>query len=206
MTKELDVLVLENRPRAAEPAVAALEAAGHRVHRCHDPGDRGFPCRGVAAPELCPMEGSIDVALVVRHDVTPRPTALEDGVSCAIRSRVPLVEDGSDLLDPFDPWLAERVGPDQDVVAACVAAASSAYEPLKATVIERIDRLLVAGRIDPEGVTCEIERDGLSLRVHLRVPAEVDDALAQALAVRTLDAVRVSGRTYGRIDVQVTGT
>jgi hypothetical protein len=206
MTKSLDVLVLENRPRVAEAASVQLEEAGHRVHRCHDPGDRGFPCRGVASPELCPMEGEIDVALVVRRDVTPRPTPTEDGVSCAIRARVPLVEDGPDVLDPFEPWLAGRVGPDHDVVAACVAAAHGAFEPLKATILQRIERLLVARGVDPGDAGCEIERDGSSLRVQLRLPVEVDEPLAQALAVRSLDAVRAAGRTYGRVDVQVTGT
>jgi len=33
-------------------------------------------------------------------------------VSCAIRAGVSVVEHGSDILDPFEPWLAGRVGDD----------------------------------------------------------------------------------------------
>ena len=114
----LDVLVVENRPGVAADAVAALGRAGHRVHRCHDDDDRGFPCRGVVEPDTCPLVGAVDVTLVVRRGVTPRPTGLEHGVSCSLRSRVPVVEDGPTALDPFDGWLAGRVRTGQPVVDA----------------------------------------------------------------------------------------
>ena len=57
--------------------------------------------------------------------------AAEDGVRCAIRAGVPIVEDGSDFYDPFDPWVARRVGPHDDLVAECVAAADRRFDELR---------------------------------------------------------------------------
>ena len=203
MTRSLDVLVVENRNGAADAAVRTLEAAGHRVHRCHSPGDRGFPCRGVADPEGCPIDGHIDVAVLVRRKVTPRPTPLEDGVSCALRAGVPIVEDGPAALDPFEPWIADRVRPDGDVVVACALAADRAFDPLREKVRSKIAPLLVAAGIDPALVGCDVDPTALALRVHLDLPVAVDTGLEQALGVRVLDAVRASGRTYGQVHVQV---
>jgi len=121
MTENMDVLVIESRRHYADQAVATLEAAGHRVLRCFDPGDEGFPCRGVTRPDECPIDRGVDVALVVRPRVAPQPTPLETGVSCALHAGVLLVEKGTASRDPFDPWLARRVG-DEGVVAACEAA------------------------------------------------------------------------------------
>ena len=120
MTKTIDVLVVESHPHAADRAAAALERAGHRVHRCHDEESRGFPCRGVVDRSACPLSSPIDVALVVRRRINPRPTRLEDGVSCAIRADIPIVEEGSEILDPFTPWITQRLGPGSDVVSACI--------------------------------------------------------------------------------------
>ena len=102
--------VLESVPAAAERAAIALRGGGHRIHRCYEPGERGFPCKGVRDPAACPLEAGVDVAVLVRPRVAPRPTALETGVSCALRAGIPLVEQGREALDPFAPWVAARVG------------------------------------------------------------------------------------------------
>lgn len=127
--RPLDVLVIESHQGAAAPASDDLAAAGHRVHRCRDDRSHGFPCRGVVDPDACPLAAQTDVALVVRWRIDPRPTELEQGVTCALRARVPLVEAGPAALDPYAPYLAGRV--DGDVVAMCEAAstASHAREP-----------------------------------------------------------------------------
>jgi hypothetical protein len=59
--------------------------------------------------EHCPLAAHADVALLVRDRVAPYPTPLEQGAMCAVRAGVPLVEDGSAALDPYEPWLAARV-------------------------------------------------------------------------------------------------
>jgi hypothetical protein len=206
MTRSLDVLIMESQRGAARAAEEALLAAGHTVHRCHEADDRGFPCVGVTRPEDCPMDQRVDVALLVRPHVDPRPTPLEEGVSCAIRAGVPLVEDGSDLLDPFDPWVAERIATEMDVVAACTLAAERALDPLRADILERLSILLTGRGVRPDQVECRLIRHGQSLAVELEVPGVVDQRLQQAMAVRVLDAVRASHRTYGEVDVHVTGS
>jgi hypothetical protein len=203
MMRTMNVLVVESHPHAADAAAAALEDAGHRVHRCYDKGAKGFPCRGILDPAACPLESSIDVALVVRRHINPRPTRLEDGVRCAIRAGVPIVEDGTEVLDPYTPWIAQRLGPHADVVQACRLAASGGLEPLYTKIHERIAALLTSVAIDPASIRCRIEPSGHRLDVHLELPVVVTRGMEQALAVRVLDAVRSSGRTFGNVDVHV---
>lgn len=127
--RSLDVLVIESRPGSGSSDAGRLEAAGHRAHRCYPdvrPGPDPLPardrylCTGVTKGS-CPIDEGVDVALLVRRRVVPRPVAREAGVSCALRAGVPVVEDGPAVLDPFEPWLAGRVA--GDVVAACEVAA-----------------------------------------------------------------------------------
>lgn len=198
MVDTLDVLLIEGQTHGADVAAAELGAAGHRVHRCFQPGDRGFPCAGITDPAGCPIDRAVDVALLVRSHVAPRPTALERGVSCAIRAGVPIVEDGPPILDPFEPWLAART--DGNVSEACVAAAGSSFDPLRHDIAARTALLLDAAGIDPASLACAIEQHFPRLLVVLSGPT-VSKRLKQALAVRVLDAVRASGRTYGAVDV-----
>src|SRR3546814_11583513 len=114
----MDVLLIQSRPGAARAAAESLEAAGHRVHLCHEPGEPAFPCKGLVDPSSCPLEGHIDVALLVRPRIAPRTTAVEDGVTCALRAGVPLVEQGSQVLAPYAPWVTLRPPPDANAVAA----------------------------------------------------------------------------------------
>jgi hypothetical protein len=203
MTERLDVLVVESSPRAGAAAVAALEASGHRVHRCHDDDHRGFSCRGMTEDQGCPVEQGIDVALLVRSRVMPKPTAFEDGVRCAIRAGVPLVEDGPEVLDPFAPWVADRLEPGADVVGAVEAAVDNGFDPLRRRIEARIAPLASSIGVEPTAVRSRIERVGSSLEVHLDLPVAVPKSAAQALAVRVLDAVRTMGRTIGNVDVFV---
>ena len=73
MSHELDVLLLEDRIGAGEVERTILEAAGHRVHRCHDRlDDDGFACRGITGDGRCPLDEPIDVALLIRRSDTSR--------------------------------------------------------------------------------------------------------------------------------------
>jgi hypothetical protein len=205
----LEVLVIESDPGVGESDARALEAAGHRVHYCYRtslgpaPGrvatrDR-YLCTGVTEG-ACPLEQGIDVALLVRQRPLTRPGAREGGVSCALRADVPVVEDGPDLLDPFEPWLAGRATGDADVASTCEAAASASFDPLLDAIRARTRQLLVAASIDPSSVTCRFATAWPRLHVMLAGPP-IPDGLEQALAVRVLDAVRADGRTFGQIDV-----
>jgi hypothetical protein len=196
---ELDVMVLESEPGAACTAVTALRRAGHRVHRCHEPGLGSFPCNGLLDAKTCPLAAHVDVTLLVRSHVSPTPTPFEDGVSCAIRAGVPLVEAGPEVLDPFEPWVSVRAG-GHDLVAACETAALRRLEPLLLAIRDRIDLLLARRAVDPATVDCHVERDGHRMRVRL-TGADFDSRLRQALAVRVLDGVRAGRAMVGDVDV-----
>jgi hypothetical protein len=201
MSRPLDVLVIESRPGAAAEAVRALEEAGHRPLTCRDEAS-GLPCRGVASPDDCPLAHRPDVALLVRSRVDPRVTSLETGARCALRAGVPVVESGSAALDPFEPWLAGRVGA-EGVVAACEAGAARALDELRREIFRRVAPTLSAVGIPVCDARCTVEDVDLRLRVRFDLPAPVDRAVQQALAVRVLDALRSSRRTFGGVDVSV---
>lgn len=102
------VLIMESDPSAAAGLVAELQDRGHEVVRCHDPSAPAFPCNALTG--RCPLDDDpVEVAVVVREHPWPRPTALERGVTCAIRARVPLVVAGRVVLNPYEPWATEVV-------------------------------------------------------------------------------------------------
>lgn len=197
MSTPLDVLVVENRRHAADAAVADLEAAGHHVHRCFDPDSPGFPCQAIREPGTCPLDQGVDVALSVRDRIEPRPTRYEQGISCAIRAGVPIAEVGPQALDPFEPWVTCRIT--NDVAVGVATAAERGLDELRRAVIRRI-RPLVADPDLAQAIACTFERSGHRLVVHLSGPA-VGPRIEQAMAVRVLDAVWSSNRTYGQVDV-----
>ena len=147
MTTSLDVLMIESDPGIASGPATDLLEAGHRLHWCHDSIDHGFRCRGLLEPSTCPLEQHVDVAFVARDGVNPRPTALEAGVRCAIRAHVPIVEQGTEILDPFAPWVTERIMRGDDAVAACERAAANTHGSLEASIRSRISGLLAASTI-----------------------------------------------------------
>ena len=74
----MDILVTESASGAARAAAEHLEAAGHRVHRCHDTSASTFPCAGLTSE--CPLDaGAIDLVLTVRGHVRMTPAPAEDG-------------------------------------------------------------------------------------------------------------------------------
>ncbi len=161
MTKTLDVLVVGSDPLATERGASGRsQARATGSTAAIEPGETAFPCVGLTDPDRCPLDQAIDVTLLVRRGIHPRPMPAEDGVRCAIRAGVPIVEDGSDFYDPFDPWVARRVGPSDDVVAECVAAADRRFDQLRALVRERIARLAAAAGTSANEVTCRIEPTG----------------------------------------------
>ena len=203
MTRPLNVMVIESHGGAGAEAARALGAAGHRVQRCHDDDSRGFPCRGVIDPTDCPLARHTDVALLVRRRVTPTPTALEQGVACAIRAGVPVVEAGPDALDPYGPWVAARV--EDDVVATCEAASEAALGGLRRDILRLAGPVFAGAGITAGEAECRLEPDATQLRVRFDLPSAVAPAVKQALAVRVLDAVRGGQRTYGPVQVTVHG-
>lgn len=206
MTTQLDVLVIESRPGAAAAAERALEAAGHTTTTCRPDGSgTAFPCRAMLDPADCPLSERPDVALLVR-DGDAGPGVEEQGASCALRDGIPLVEAGPlGAVDPFEQWLAGRVdGDSRDIVAACEAARTAALGALRRRILTLVRPSLAAAHISMSGVTCRIEPRGMGLRVAFDIFGPVPPGLRQALAVRTLDAVRGGHRPYEHVSVSVT--
>jgi hypothetical protein len=188
MDEPMDVMLIENRPHAGDETAAALEAAGHRVHRCHDPSQTAaFPCTGALDPDECPLSHEVEVAMLVRHGISPRPTALENGVNCALRHGIPIVEDGPAMLDPYESWISGRT--DGNPEQACREAIARAREPFLAELAEETGT-----------PGWRIERTGDRLHLIGSGPA-LDPASKSRLAVRALDVARRRGWHRERVDV-----
>ena len=203
MTNALDVLVIGGR--SSEAAEEALQRRGHRTHRCQEAHSGEFACAGLLDPTACPLDGAVDVALLVRRGVQPLPLPEEAGVRCALRAGIPVVEEGVDVLDPYHGWISTRVRSGEDAVSACVAAAEDRYAQLRTLIRSRIATLATAAGTSAIETACLIRSSGRDLIVDLYLPVVLERRMQQALAVRVLDAVRASGRTYGQVDVNVHG-
>jgi hypothetical protein len=193
-------MLVESKPGVGEAHRRALQAAGHRVHRCNEPRSRSFPCNGLLPDGECPLDVGAKVALLVRDHVDPRSSPYEVGVRCAVRAGLPVVEAGPELLDPFDAVMTTRVPPGD--VAAAVDAVENAEEPLVADIRARVHGVLRSVGIDPGAFDCRLVYDFPRMHVVLEGPP-VGCATAHAMSVRVLDAVRASARTYGAVDVSV---
>ncbi len=181
----MHVLVMESSPGAARVAISDLEHAGHHVHRCHEVGDRPFPCVGLASG-ACPLETApIDVVVTVRDHPRVQPSPIEDGVVCALRRRVPVVVSGQSLMNPFEPLGA--VAPTEDVVAACETVARGPQAGHSNCAQAALDELLVLHGFDAgQGDVSVCRTDG-----RLEVRVRVDPAIPQP--IRRMAAVRITG-------------
>jgi hypothetical protein len=200
MGTSLNLLIIESHPGAADRAAIELEAEGHTVHRCHDDAQHAFPCAGVKGEHGCPIDQPIDAALLVRRGVGPSPTPLEDGVPCALRAGIPVVEDGTDLLDPYDEFLTTRVRNDESVADACRRAVVEAMEPLEAEVEAALVPFLEANGLRSEDCSVRLEPRGDLLRIHLHA-AGLTPMLTGQLSVKAVDTVRAMRRTWPAIEV-----
>lgn len=185
---------------SARVAAESLQDAGHVVHLCHDPAERGFSCAALRG-RPCPMEvAPIDVALVVRGAPSPEPHRLEDGAMCAVRRKVPLVVAGSLVGNPFRRWAAtEHAGFD-----ATSAVERIAKEPLPehtevATGV--LVHVLVHGGHEPAHALAEVTRVHGGLRVQFDVKPQPPRRLVETAAVRVVGAVREVDPWAASIDV-----
>jgi hypothetical protein len=196
----MDVLVVESEPGAADAAVAAREAADHRVVRGHESGAAPFPWRG-GGPRDCPLDrGAVRVVLDVRGKTTPHPGPLEDGVTCALRRRLPVVIAGTSAINPFArfPVLdATR----QDVVAACERAAKGPQAEHQTVADRALDATLRNAGFDEPGRSI-VHRTPGGLQVTLLVPPESSAKTREMAAVRVAGALRAFDRDAGSIDIE----
>jgi len=123
LAHRLTVLVVGVEDWGIEQAATALVGTGHRVLRCHEPGEPAFPCNALIAGRTCPLAVGFHVALTVRTRPAPPPAPGEMGVICALGRAIPLVVAGVGG-DGSLGGLATTVVPRHDsVVDACETAA-----------------------------------------------------------------------------------
>jgi hypothetical protein len=199
-----DVLLLESAPHAGDTAAERLTAGGHRVHRCYATPD-STRCAALEDRGRCPVDGHIDVAVLVRRSLAPVPTRRESGVACVRRAGIPVVQEGPQAQGPGEPWITAYVRPgDPTLAAATAAAVQTADEPAVQAIRKTISPLLHAAGIDEQEVACTLDRSGTGLAVHVTLPEPASGPLRGAIGVRVLDALRsAAARTSGDVDVYV---
>lgn len=197
----MDILVMETTTGAARTAAEQLEAAGHRIHRCHDAQSSAFPCAGLTS--TCPIEATpIDLVLTVRPHVRTAASAVEDGVACGLRHRIPVAVAGQSLMNPFERFGAEAAGP--DLVAACERIATSGRPDHEQLAIGLVRDALAADGAPTDPASVAVHRVGGRLRVQISVPEAVAARTREIIAVRVIGRLREFDPHADGIDVSVT--
>lgn len=200
----MKVLLLEGEQGAADEAVRQLGEAGHEVSRCHERDGESFPCTGMLEDHDCPLDGeSVDVALVVRGELSPSLSAREDGVRCALRRHIPLVVAGTTDGSPYSDWAAAIHDGVTEIVGTVEAVATAPLPRHGEAAVRGVQDLLAEEGIDPEAVSIEVHRSTNQLRISIRSAVELDQRLADALAVRAQAAVRGLDQYAAKVDVTV---
>jgi hypothetical protein len=194
------ILAIESEPGAGARHFAELTEAGHELARCQEPGATGFRCHGLEGPGHCPIDTKpVDVAVAVR---TASPQAVggdERGVTCALRSRVPVV-----VISQFGhPYGANVIEPGDDLVQACVDAAAAPSAGHAAAVIESLRTMagLPDGAVD--AIDVRVVRQGDWITAFLLLPDAIERSLRSSVANRAATALRHYDTTAQKIDVDV---
>jgi hypothetical protein len=116
---ELTVLVVGTDDWAIEQGAGVLEDRGHRVLRCHEPGEPAFPCNALREGRTCPLDVGFDAVVTMRARTSAPPALPEFGVVCALHAGAPLVVAGMTTQHPFGPWASRVVDRAVDVATAC---------------------------------------------------------------------------------------
>ncbi len=112
------ILVVGTDDWAIEQAGDVLTRAGHRVLRCHEPGQPAFPCNALREGGVCPLDVGFDLTIDIRSRPTTPPGPSEFGVVCGLRRGVPLMIGGLTHGSPFEPWADGVVEPTDDLPTA----------------------------------------------------------------------------------------
>ena len=199
------VLVVERKAGLGDGVVAQLDATGHEVVRCHEPGSPAFPCNALIEGESCPLDHhAVDVAMAIRGDEGGPTTEDEDGVRCAIRRQVPVMLVGNRDGASYAGWTKGEADPDDDdLLAKAAAAVEAGFDPHVQAARATLRQVLSQHDLDDAAVDVEIKRRGNRLRCVLRVDAAVDPLVAQMAAVRVVVALRSLEQELDVIDVDV---
>jgi len=197
----MEVLVVESEPRAADVMIGQLEALGHQVRRCHEPDaeEQSFPCVGLESGH-CPLEeDEIDVVLTVRGHSHLSPTPLEDGITCALRRKVPIVIAGRTDPNPFERFgVAVAEG---DVAGVCEQVASDDRDDYGAVARKALEWTLSFRGLTLDGADVAVKRIGRGVKVVLHLPTGASKRVCSMAAVRVSGALRAFDPHAAFIDV-----
>lgn len=198
----MDVLLLETDVDRGHDVAGHLAVAGHRVWRCHDHGAPAFPCRALTTG-TCPVEDpGVDVAVTVRRPYAVDPTPTEDGVSCALRARIPVVV-ATAGENPFGEYAAAVIA-DADVVDECERLLAAPSPRHSAVASEALGRALArhappTASGPPSAAT--VYRSAAGLRVELDGLAHLDGRTRGMVVTRVVAALRAFDQAAPTIDV-----
>ena len=179
----MKILLVANHPDDALAVEQALTSVGHTVATCND--DHGGPCRGVAHLEECPLDSSVDLAVIARSPEMRRGIE-EMGSVCAARQRVGVVE-----LDPTSPA-------DHSLYDLADAAEARICREYEATVEDMVRQTSPDA---PFSVT--VKRHDRDVHVRLDLGFKASPLGPTALAARARAGVRRHDRFARVIDVSV---
>ena len=180
------ILLVASRPNDATSIEATLLDDGHTVTTCTD--GSGGPCRGLHDFDECPLEASVDVAVVARAvGADDERTLAEMGAVCAVRHRVGVIE-----MDPERPSGRSLY----DMADEAERAQCELYET---TIASMIDPMLPTG----VSATVKVARLDRDVRVSVLLRGRTDALQNAAIADRARAGVRRHDRFARVIDVTV---
>jgi hypothetical protein len=188
----MKVMLIESVP-SGDPSVAdELRLRGHEVVRCYESGGEPFPCMGLTSPDRCPLaSGEVAVACVVREFGVFDPTPFEAGVTCALRSRVPVVVEDP-AMSPYHEYTVDAGG---DLVGTAEHVGSESLDGH----IEVLRSFFSATPV----IDVDVRRRDGDLKVTLTLAKNTPEWTMQYVISRAAGVLREYDRYAPRIDVAV---
>ena len=179
----MKILLVANHPDDARSVESALTEAGHTITTCTDA--QGGPCRGVSQLDSCPLESSVDVAVVARSPHSHR--GLEEmGAICAARHRVGVVEIDASCPD------------DQSIYDLSDAAERAICHDYERTVVATLREVMPDDFLD-----VQVRRHDRDVHVWVTVAPSATSLEITAVADRARAGVRRHDHFAQVIDVSV---
>lgn len=175
-------LLIESDPATSAQVSARLEALGHDIVRCRDTDAPAFPCAALL-PEGCPLDHDPVDVVVTAHDAGwSAPGADEAGVTCALRTGIPVVA-VSTSGHAFGRYATACADP-AEVGVACTTAIAGAAQRRAAPLVDEARRVLEVEGIDAGQVQVEVHRVDDTARIVVRTERALSEATAGIVATR----------------------
>lgn len=195
------VLLMSSDADTFDTTKELLESGGCEVVRCRENPTSTFVCSGFVG--RCPIDEGV-AAAVVTGDGSHHEHA-EDGASCAVRRRVPLVVAGDLPGHPYGQWAAAEVrDPRRHLLAALREVTAGASPEHSAVAQAAADALIRRWSSTDMTVRAVVHRsDDGSLRAELHCEGDVPEAIVHSLADSARGKLRVYDADAPSVDVSV---